>query len=206
MVFQRRKQSEVDALTAVGAWAEEQRRAISGVARCIIVVRNDNKGFRIHLFAIGVSGQGLTVRALSTGRVRNSQCKRVFGFGRSGKKLAPEVGLEPTTHRLTADCSTIELLWNPNGRAIYKSNGAASNSFLENCIELRSRQGPDGQPLFCLRPARRLPSIANLMAGAPVDAKKKEFVVNVDFSAVSVRQYVANSFLFAPVTSGLPNP
>src|SRR5271169_3484555 len=26
--------------------------------------------------------------------------------------MAPEVGLEPTTHRLTADCSTIELLWN----------------------------------------------------------------------------------------------
>ena len=30
------------------------------------------------------------------------------------KKLAPEVGLEPTTTRLTAACSTIELLWNPN--------------------------------------------------------------------------------------------
>src|ERR1043166_1984357 len=28
-------------------------------------------------------------------------------------KLAPEVGLEPTTTRLTAACSTIELLWNP---------------------------------------------------------------------------------------------
>jgi hypothetical protein len=27
-------------------------------------------------------------------------------------KMAPEVGLEPTTNRLTADCSTIELLWN----------------------------------------------------------------------------------------------
>ena len=28
-------------------------------------------------------------------------------------KMAPKVGLEPTTDRLTADCSTIELLWNP---------------------------------------------------------------------------------------------
>ena len=28
--------------------------------------------------------------------------------------MAPEVGLEPTTDRLTADCSTIELLWNPD--------------------------------------------------------------------------------------------
>src|SRR5215471_12797498 len=34
------------------------------------------------------------------------------------KKLAPEVGLEPTTHRLTADCSTIELLWNSGGRNV----------------------------------------------------------------------------------------
>ena len=27
-------------------------------------------------------------------------------------KLAPQVGFEPTTDRLTADCSTAELLWN----------------------------------------------------------------------------------------------
>ena len=26
--------------------------------------------------------------------------------------MAPQVGLEPTTYRLTAGCSTIELLWN----------------------------------------------------------------------------------------------
>ena len=26
--------------------------------------------------------------------------------------MAPEAGLEPATDRLTADCSTIELLWN----------------------------------------------------------------------------------------------
>ncbi len=62
------------------------------------------------------------------------------------EKLAPEVGLEPTTHRLTADCSTIELLWIPNffrsrapkvcsgtqnGRAIYKPVTFPSNSFLQ---------------------------------------------------------------------------
>ena len=35
--------------------------------------------------------------------------------------MAPEVGLEPTTTRLTAACSTIELLWNAKGRTIYKS-------------------------------------------------------------------------------------
>src|SRR4051812_17369098 len=30
--------------------------------------------------------------------------------------MAPKVGLEPTTDRLTADCSTIELLWNSGPR------------------------------------------------------------------------------------------
>jgi hypothetical protein len=45
-------------------------------------------------------------------------------------KLAPEAGLEPATRRLTAGCSTIELLWNPNGRPIYKPLFAASNGFL----------------------------------------------------------------------------
>jgi hypothetical protein len=29
-------------------------------------------------------------------------------------KLAPEAGFEPATSRLTAGCSTIELLWNSN--------------------------------------------------------------------------------------------
>ena len=27
-------------------------------------------------------------------------------------EMAPQVGFEPTTDRLTADCSTTELLWN----------------------------------------------------------------------------------------------
>ena len=38
------------------------------------------------------------------------------GSGRSHERLAPEEGLEPSTHRLTADCSTIELLWNARRR------------------------------------------------------------------------------------------
>jgi hypothetical protein len=40
---------------------------------------------------------------------------RSVGGGASRDKMAPEVGLEPTTTRLTAACSTIELLWNPKG-------------------------------------------------------------------------------------------
>src|SRR6267154_2930614 len=49
-----------------------------------------------------------------------------FGFG---KEMAPEVGLEPTTSRLTAARSTIELLWNSVGRTIYKPPFTASNAF-----------------------------------------------------------------------------
>lgn len=37
---------------------------------------------------------------------------REFAVQREGK-MAPERGLEPLTRRLTAGCSTIELLWNP---------------------------------------------------------------------------------------------
>src|SRR5437764_4285134 len=53
-------------------------------------------------------------------------------------RLAPEVGLEPTTHRLTADCSTIELLWNPNGRPIYKSLSTPSTDDLSRSAHLES--------------------------------------------------------------------
>src|SRR5258708_32282869 len=45
-------------------------------------------------------------------------------------KMAPKVGLEPTTHRLTADCSTIELLWMPTGGALYKAFFSASTGIL----------------------------------------------------------------------------
>src|SRR5438045_5449107 len=74
-------------------------------------------------------------------------------------KMAPEVGLEPTTHRLTADCSTIELLWNPNGRAIYKPIQRPSNGFVQDTASYFVLE------IFCLRAARRLPSIASLITG-----------------------------------------
>src|SRR5579863_941755 len=43
--------------------------------------------------------------------------------------MAPKVGLEPTTDRLTADCSTIELLWIPKEHKIYKPPAGASINF-----------------------------------------------------------------------------
>ncbi len=46
------------------------------------------------------------------------------------RRLAPEAGLEPATRRLTAGCSTIELLWSKplrqQGGAIYKSQFSTS--------------------------------------------------------------------------------
>ena len=60
-----------------------------------------------------------------TPRARDSPARRdkprevVAGFGSTaphaqarGSEMAPQVGLEPTTLRLTAECSTIELLRN----------------------------------------------------------------------------------------------
>ena len=43
-------------------------------------------------------------------------------------ELAPEAGLEPATRRLTAGCSTIELLWNPSGQGIY--NGPSERQLI----------------------------------------------------------------------------
>src|SRR5699024_7904433 len=41
-------------------------------------------------------------------------------------KMAPQVGFEPTTNRLTADCSTTELLWNHRNEII----------LLNHCIKI----------------------------------------------------------------------
>ena len=60
--------------------------------------------------------------------------------------MAPETGLEPVTRRLTAGCSTIELLWKPNGRSKYSVAGPPSTDFGVNfwaefriAVQARSR-------------------------------------------------------------------
>ncbi len=45
------------------------------------------------------------------------------------KKLAPQVGLEPTTLRLTAECSAIELLRNVTFRALFCVHQISANDF-----------------------------------------------------------------------------
>src|SRR5450756_269097 len=47
------------------------------------------------------------------------------------KNLAPQVGFEPTTYRLTADCSTVELLWNVRNTFIL-----ADDTTLVNGVEM----------------------------------------------------------------------
>ena len=50
--------------------------------------------------------------------------------------MAPEEGLEPSTHRLTADCSTIELLWNTevsrDGRRSSEGASIVSSRFVSS--------------------------------------------------------------------------
>jgi hypothetical protein len=54
----------------------------------------------------------LTTEAMNT-CIRPAKAEFRFTTGNSSQKitLAPEVGFEPTTNRLTADRSTTELLW-----------------------------------------------------------------------------------------------
>ena len=51
--------------------------------------------------------------------------------------MAPEEGLEPSTHRLTADCSTIELLWNTemsrDGRRSFRATSTRTSGFQARC-------------------------------------------------------------------------
>src|SRR5271170_3955483 len=56
--------------------------------------------------------------------------------------LAPETGLEPVTRRLTAGCSTIELLWMPKQRGVYVPYPVASNGICpRGCSSLLWQQG-----------------------------------------------------------------
>jgi hypothetical protein len=64
--------------------------------------------------------------------------KRLKGW-KSLKGLAPQVGLEPTTLRLTAECSTIELLRSKAGRLASTSLHQTSRT-LSNRSCLLSRQ------------------------------------------------------------------
>ena len=94
-------------------------------------------------------------------KTRNGECllRRLS----KGLKMAPEEGLEPSTPRLTAACSTIELLWNTNGRTMYKPELPPSISFHKNFGATPSQE-PVYHPVFHQsRPAHQLAESDNCL-------------------------------------------
>jgi hypothetical protein len=64
--------------------------------------------------------------------------------------MAPQVGLEPTTDRLTADSSTTELLWNMYGSATsYSYRGRPPTTIGAEELNFRVRYG-NGCDLFAI--------------------------------------------------------
>ena len=57
-----------------------------------------------------------------------------FRFGSTGSHLAPQVGFEPTTLRLTAGCSTAELLRNIKSGSHLFSQAVASQVSSAACV------------------------------------------------------------------------
>ena len=72
------------------------------------------------------------------------------------QRLAPEAGLEPATRRLTAGCSTIELLWNPNQAAMYRPVLFASKGFCYAIWRAAASALPTLAPWAIIRAAGRL--------------------------------------------------
>ena len=60
--------------------------------------------------------------------------------------LAPQVGLEPTTYRLTAGCSTIELLGNIDPAATYSPRGKSPSTIGAEGLNFRVRDGNGWDP------------------------------------------------------------
>lgn len=73
--------------------------------------------------------------------------------------MAPEEGLEPSTTRLTAACSTIELLWNPIRKGAHSTNPRPHRQFifLENSVLITRSQTLSrevDEPILCGLPPR----------------------------------------------------
>jgi hypothetical protein len=87
--------------------------------------------------------------------------------------MAPKEGLEPSTHRLTADCSTIELLWNPRARESNVGDSARQLGFgradqagrisekMAVCVKVRA--GAAGEAPAAAREARALVSSSGIL-------------------------------------------
>src|SRR5580765_4244375 len=95
-----------------------------------------------------------TFRLSDPAEFRAESVRGAMKLSFSEGKMAPKVGLEPTTDRLTADCSTIELLWIPIELAIYKPPILASIGFGQRSVAAAQRSGPNRARLSAGEPAR----------------------------------------------------
>src|ERR1044071_4237874 len=99
--------------------------------------------------------------------------------------MAPEVGLEPTTRRLTAGCSTIELLWNSRGRNVQ----AAFHS-----VKTRTRnQNDESMPTERVR-ARLLKSSRKLHRVFSTSLRKISAPIRPRIIRAVVQRRILNSF------------
>ena len=74
----------------------------------------------------------------------------------SNRKMAPETGLEPVTRRLTAGCSTIELLWNPKWRRNLQTKLGTVNLNLGKMGTALANQGVVIERTYVRKQARRM--------------------------------------------------
>ena len=131
--FEKCKPRRATALTASGRSPERRRSQAKGAAEdspepstTTLRGRNERTGSSGNVWRNWGYLAGLR-------QAQKDRWRQPTGRWRSeGNNLAPQVGFEPTTLRLTAECSTIELL-RSNGRAVFITSNRASEVNVQNC-------------------------------------------------------------------------
>ena len=101
--------------------------------------------------------------------------------------MAPQVGLEPTTDRLTADSSTTELLWNNNSLATsYSHRDKVPTTIGAKELNFRVRYG-NGCDLFAII-TRHLYEIVLSKLGNSLLSKAYAFKVWLSPRSISISQ------------------
>ena len=103
--------------------------------------------------------------------------------------MAPAVGLEPTTDRLTADCSTTELRWN-NIYYLHQKNEKIKSFFINSVFfggRYRNRTSIKGFAVLCMshsanRPLQNETTIAFFLSIVKKKEKKLEFFFQIVYS------------------------
>ena len=145
-------------------------------------------------------------------------------FQRPSSYLAPQVGLEPTTLRLTAECSAIELLRNKRPNTVFHNHVRARSAFYSRWKferqPLTHSQKPYRITIGCSTRQRQLNAIFN--AAAPFASLFSNFCITVikngfrnlskDVSAPAnlrlarkLRHYLQPDFPCRKVANGTPH-